>query len=317
VVFAQEAMPVIDVDDFSTSGWRDGVNGPERARWYCERLEGGEILRFRRSPFALPDVNITALLGVRQRASSHVKNISYRPDDDRVRGVSGSADEKALVHRCLRAYSIAVREALARFLSPYARHWRLDLASYRPIEEEGRRLSLRARNDLLHVDSFPTRPTNGSRILRVFANVNPNESRAWQTTETFDVVAPRHAAAAGLSGIAAGSDSPAARAGRVARALGRRLGLRFVERPAYDRFMLAFHHWMKASDSFQTDSPRFRWEFPPGSVWLVFTDMVPHAVVSGRHALEQTFLIPPETLVCPDKAPVRIAEALCGRRLTL
>jgi 3-deoxy-D-manno-octulosonic acid hydroxylase-like protein len=314
---AQEAMTVVDVDDFSTAGWAEGVNGNERARWYCERLEEGEIVRFRRPPFALPDTDISALLGVRQRESSRVKNISYRPDEDRVRGVRGSADEKALVHRCLRAYSIAVHETLARFLKPYARRWRLDFASYRPIEEDGRRLSLRARNDLLHVDSFPTRPTNGSRILRVFANVNPSESRVWQTTDTFDVVAPRHAAAAGLPRIAAALDSAAARAGRVARALGRSVGLRLVERPAYDRFMLAFHHWMKASDSFQRNSRKFRREFPPGSVWLVFTDMVPHAVSSGRHALEQTFFIPPEALVRPEKAPVRIAEALCGCRLTV
>ena len=29
-------------------------------------------------------------------------------------------------------------------------------------------MRLRARNDLLHVDSFPTRPVRGDRILRVF-----------------------------------------------------------------------------------------------------------------------------------------------------
>ena len=43
----------------------------------------------------------------------------------------------------------------------YARSWRVDYASFRPVEEQGRELPLRHRNDLLHLDAFPTRPTHG------------------------------------------------------------------------------------------------------------------------------------------------------------
>lgn len=72
------------------------------------------------------------------------------------------------------------------FLSPYAKHWKIDFASFRPIEEKGRKMRLRARNDLLHVDSFPTRPIFGDRILRTFININPTENRVWRTSDTFE-----------------------------------------------------------------------------------------------------------------------------------
>ena len=62
------------------------------------------------------------------------------------------------------------------------------------------RLRLKARNDLLHVDAFPTRPTNGWRILRGFANVNPTEPRVWVTSEPFARLLERYGAAAGLPG---------------------------------------------------------------------------------------------------------------------
>jgi len=62
---------------------------------------------------------------------------------------------------------------------------KLDFASFRPLEEQGRDLSLHKRNDLLHVDAFPSRPTHGGRILRVFANINPSVGRVWNVGEPF------------------------------------------------------------------------------------------------------------------------------------
>ena len=53
-----------------------------------------------------------------------------------------------------------------------------------------------------------------------------------------------------------------------------------------------------------------RVEFPAGSTWMVFTDMVSHAVLKGRYALEQTFLVARDSLVLPDKAPIAILERI-------
>ena len=76
--------------------------------------------------------------------------------------------------------------------------------------------------------------------------------------------------------------------------------------------MLKFHHFLKGNEEFQRTTPRSRWEFPPQSTWLVFTDMVSHAVLSGQFALEQTFIVSRRSLVDTEKAPVSILERMAG-----
>src|SRR5258705_1961513 len=98
----------------------------------------------------------------------------------------------------MRGFSREATAFVSGLLAPYAGRMKLDFASFRPLEEQGRDLPLKKRNDLLHVDAFPTRPTRGGRILRVFTNINPVESRRWLTGEPFHQLAPRIADKAGL-----------------------------------------------------------------------------------------------------------------------
>lgn len=255
-------------------------------------------------------------MSVRQAGSSYYKNISYRPSQDRARGFAkGSADEKMLRH-VLRGYSQRLTMLVSELLAPYAQTWQLDFSSFRPFEEQGRQLSLRARNDLLHVDSFPTRPTNGNRILRVFTNLNQNQPRVWVTTDTFEAVAKQFAVSARLSAFAAEARSPLRPLRRSVVRLASSVGIPLKDRSPYDRFMLSFHHYLKENQTFQDSCPKSRWEFPPNSSWIVFTDMVPHAVLSGQSALEQTFIVSRESLLLPHKAPVSILEKLCATLLT-
>jgi 3-deoxy-D-manno-oct-2-ulosonic acid (Kdo) hydroxylase len=296
-------------------GWTDLSGSETRSRWYCEQLEAGQIVFFGSPPFELPEADQQRLLSLQPTNSALHKNISYRPQQDLLRGYSSDRPEEVQeLHRIMRAYSTGVIKMLSRFLAPYAGKWILDFASFRPIQEEGRDLPLHKRNDLLHVDAFPSRPTNGGRILRVFTNLNPSESRVWLTGEPFDQLAPRYASDAGLPQIAA--PSPLRTLGRGVTSLKRAVGLRAVDRSPYDRFMLRFHDYLKEKQEFQENSGKARLEFPPLSTWLVFTDGVPHAALSGQFALEQTFIIPPEALIAPQKAPIRVLEALCGRALS-
>jgi hypothetical protein len=107
--------------------------------------------------------------GHKQTGSALHKNIAYRPREDRINGLDKAEATAAVeLRRILREYAQNCAEFLSRFLVPYAGKWKLDFASFRPIEEGGRAARLHARNDLLHFDSFPTRPTNGARILRFF-----------------------------------------------------------------------------------------------------------------------------------------------------
>ena len=80
--------------------------------------------------------------------------------------------------------------------------------------------------------------------------------------------------------------------------------------------MLGFHDYLKQNQEYQENCTKYRFEFPPDSTWLVFTDVVPHSVLSGQYALEQTLIISRDTLALPEKAPVSILEALTKTRLT-
>ncbi len=303
---------MIEVRDFTVAGWAAAERKGERARWYCERLEEGEVLFFDQTPFLLPDDDRAFLVNVRQAGSTYYKNISYRPKQDRVRGFArASADQKTL-RGILRTYSRRATQFVSELLSPYAERWQVDFASFRPLEEQGRELSLRARNDLLHIDAFPTRPTDGNRILRVFTNINPTQPRVWVTTETLEVLAEKYAMLAGLSRIAAEGRSPYRRLCRLLIRLARFVGIPLIERSPYDQFMLGFHHYLKANQAFQEGCAKSRWEFPPNSTWIAFTDMVPHAALSGQFALEQTFIVSCDSLLMPHKAPIQILEKLCN-----
>jgi hypothetical protein len=300
------------VDDFNLSeGWQTPDRAGARARSYCEKLESGQILFFPELPFRFPAEDRECLLTQKWSELRLHKNMSYRPAEDILRGVSGDAVATERLHSIFRSYSAQVVEFLKIFLAPYAGKWILDFASFRPLEEENRDLPLHKRNDLLHVDAFPTRPTRGGRILRVFTNLNSTRPRVWETTEGFDVLARKYARGAGLDRIA-GDNSLVA---KTLRTLGPKLGLARLSRTPYDTFMLRFHDYLKENAAFQADCPKIHLEFPPLSTWIVFTDCVAHSVQSGQYAVEQTLLIPPQALVAPQHAPYRILERIAGRAL--
>ncbi|HYL84881.1 MAG TPA: Kdo hydroxylase family protein [Candidatus Angelobacter sp.] len=290
---------------------KNAGGGDQQGRWCCEQLELGNILFFSETPFDFPEESRSFLLQQRKTESRHHKNIAYRPAEDRLTGFGGENEEaQRRLHDILRNYSARVVECLAKLLPDYKDRWRLDYASFRPFEEEGRDLRVRARNDLLHTDAFPTRPTNGDRILRFFTNLNPEKPRVWLTGQTFEPLAERYAAQAGMpAGESSGALGWLARQGRNA---ARALHLPIRMRSPYDDFMLRFHHYLKENAEFQQSCLKTRHEFPPGSCWMVFTDMVSHAVLSGQFALEQTFIVPREAMVTPERAPVRVLERLCG-----
>jgi hypothetical protein len=283
-----------------------------RAHQLCRELELGNIVFLPRSPIAIPAEDRELLLGRKQSRSAYHKNIAYRPAEDHITGLDASEQQQVeRLKRILCDYSRRSVEFLSQFLSPYAGKWKLDYASFRPIEEEGRPARLHARNDLLHFDSFPTRPTNGARILRFFTNINPTENRVWLTSETFEAFGPSIAKAAG---VLTAYRNPLTRALRSA---ARVLRIPGATRPPYDELMRHCHDAMKENETFQQNSPKHRWEFPPNSSWMVCTDCVSHAVLSGQYALEQTFLIPQSVLLEPQRSPLAILQSLAGRPLAL
>lgn len=273
----------------------------------CEMLERGGILYFPETPFRFSDADREFLLTQRQKDADYHKNIAYRPRENRITGVdSGSGMDVERLRVIMSDFHDQVIAFLKVFLAPYAKSWHIDFASYRPLEERGRKMRLRARNDLLHVDSFATRPIYGDRILRAFININPEQNRIWNTSDNFEVLVNQfRTAVPPPSALNAVPSSPT-----VAQRLLKALGMRANRNSPYDRFMLDFHNFLKENAQFQTSCRKDLWEFPPNSSWIVFTDMVSHAVLSGQFALEQTMIISQRDLVTPEKAPINILRKL-------
>jgi hypothetical protein len=270
-------------------------------------LETGDVLVLPDPPFGLGAQDRDLILKVRQSGLRH-KNISYKPQQDKISGLDKTPPAvREQLHRVLKHFSQEAISYAGDLLPRYRQSWRLDYASFRPIEEAGRNLPLKRRNDLLHTDAFPTRPTRGSLILRIFLNLHPSKARVWVTSDPFATVAARYAPDAGLHHLHSGP--------RRFRAFLHSLGWPLPQRSAYDEFMLAFHDYLKLNTEFQSGCPKYRLEFPPGSAWMVFTDIVPHSVESGQFAMEQTLMVPRDSLAVRERAPISILEGLAGRPL--
>ena len=287
-----------------------------QARDWCQRLEEGNILFFPQTPVPLTEESRAFLLGLGHSHRPFHKNLAYKPLQDRIAGADlQSADPNAArqLQYILRDYSQRVLQFLTGFLAPYQARWQIDYASYRPLQEKNRALPLHKRNDLLHTDAFPTRPTQGARILRFFNNIHPEETREWIVGEPFRALLP-HFAPNEIR-----LPSPEAGWQFWARTALGKLGLNSLlpglRRSPYDRFMLRFHDFLKENSAYQNSGWREAVSLPPGSSWMVYTDMVPHAVLSGQCALEQTVLVAPEAMIAPEHAPLTVLESQRGQPL--
>jgi len=304
-------MPVISIP---LEGLSDVSS--EQLRAWCAALEAGGVLYFPETPLPIPPQDLELLLGQKQTGSKVHKNIAYKPNRDELTGVDASnTDAKTVeeLHAIMRRYSASVEQFLGKFLAPYRKRWTMDYASYRPLEEQGRDLALRKRNDLLHTDAFPTRPTRGWRILRFFHNIHPTRTRDWVVGEAFPKVVGEFAP--GVLSIPR-ADGTAARAGKqIAQATGLAKLVPQWKRTPYDDFMMRLHNAMKENAAFQQNCTKEYVQFAPGSSWMVYTETVPHAVLAGQYAMEQTFLVDPAAMVTPESAPVRVLEKMAGAAL--
>jgi hypothetical protein len=284
----------------------------------CMDLEQGNILFFEKIPFDFPADEIQFLLQQKQSGSTSRKNIAYKPQIDQLTNhVATSVEEAKRMHQILRNYSARVTQFLQTLLAPYSSMWKLDYASFRPFQEKGRKLRLRARNDLLHVDSFPTRPMHGGRILRFFTNINQTEPRRWITSLPFQELIKNYGGKEGLPFPRGVDSSLQGRFTHKTKAWLKSLGFKIPMRSPYDRFMLNMHNYLKENEAFQKGCPKSYWEFPPNSCWAVFTDQVSHAAISGQYALEQTLFIPRDALLYPEESPVSILERMTGKQMVL
>jgi hypothetical protein len=267
---------------------------------WIEAVEAGLILFFPALAFSLLPAE-SALLTPALLAPGR-RNISLNSRGV-LNGAAGDAIALGTVSGLMGRFSAQARTLVRNLFPAYDAHLRPAPTSLRPTEVETRTQSVRADDRRMHVDAFPSRPNRGERILRVFSNINPEgKPRVWRVGEPFEDVARHY-----LPSVKPYSPWQA----RLLQTLHITKSLR----SEYDHLMLQLHDRMKTDDRYQRESPQVRFDFPPGSTWVCFSDHTVHAAMAGQHMLEQTFHLPVARQCDQLASPLAILTRLAGRPL--
>lgn len=264
-------------------------------------LENSKVLYFPNLAFVL-EQNFTELSASRV-GDNKAKNISYNPTTGVLKGTNAADQDRSRLQNMVETFSNAAERLLIDLFPRYAGKIERGRASYRPVEIAGREYSALKDDKLLHVDAFPSTPTRGRRILRLFSNIDPGgKPRIWHVGEPFEGFAKRFLPTLGR---------PAATFAWLLAAIGVTRGQRSV----YDQLMLGLHDSAKRDTAYQASASFEEIAFPSGSSWLCFTDQVVHAALAGQHALEQTFYLDVAAMADPASSPVRTLERMTNRKL--
>jgi len=282
------------------SSWQGPFHGAEPGE-ALRALESGEVLFFPNLAFT-PEANCHDLFSSRL-ADQKTKNISFNPISGVVKGTVAADCERPLLQEMMAAFADAAARLVVDLFPRYDAGIDRGRASYRPVEIAGREYSPLKDDTLLHVDAFPSTPTRGRRLLRLFSNINPwGKPRIWHVGEPFEALAEKFLPALGR---------PNASFAYLLAAVGATRG----RRSAYDQLMVGLHDSAKRDAAYQANAPREEYAFAAGSSWICFTDQVVHAALAGQYALEQTFYLDIEAMADPERSPLRVLERMTGRAL--
>jgi len=268
-----------------------------------QQLERGELVFFEKCPFPLPTGSDLEFLLARQ-LDGHSKSITLFPATGLMGGQQpGTAEDTARLKAVLEDFSREATAWLARALPRYHRAARLGPLRFRLVEEKGRAIDPRISGALLHVDANSDQAAHGGSFLRIFVNINPTENREWLTSESLGPLLDQW----GDQVREPGESRPDWRTRLRLRFAGR-FGITLPPTSTYDQLMMRLHFFGKTDPYLQEDAPRTHWVFPPGSAWVVFSDLVSHAVVGGQFAIDQTFLVPPHAFREPERSTRAVVE---------
>jgi hypothetical protein len=285
--------------DIPLSDWA-ALPSPAEQAAALAALEDGKVVVLP-LPFAVTSQEEGFLTGATLGTTR--KNVSYDPATHACRGAGLEGEPLARLAAMLKRYGDQTESLLRALLPRYAPLLRRARTSFRPAEIAGRAYSARHDDRRLHIDAFPSRPTGGDRILRIFTNAAPNGTvRHWRVGEPFPDYAARFL--------------PRIHPMRpLQSALMATLGLTKGRRTGYDHLMLGLHDQGKYDTDYQATAVQTDIDFTAGTTWLCFTDQVLHAALSGHCAFEQTFLLPLSAMATPETAPLHVLARMTGRVL--
>lgn len=255
-----------------------------------EGLESGKILFFPKHHYASVDKSLLSesiLHGTHKNVSYDYKRKKLGAFKKEINGLDTKLTD------LMSSYAEFAHELLQQSLPTYVHYLQWGRTSFRPAQINGRITSKRKDDTRLHVDSFSASPVNGLRILRVFCNVNTQlEPRVWNVGEPFSEVLQRFAPQIPTYNKFKAKMLHMVKTTKTLRS-------------AYDHYMLHLHDKMKLDDKYQQEVTKTQINFPAASSWIVFTDHVSHAALSGQHLLEQTFYLPVDKMANPELSPLR------------
>ena len=276
--------------------WAEAHSRPE----WTAAVEAGKVLYFPRLGFAVQPEE-QALLREDTLAPKS-RNVSLGADGV-LKGAAGSAQDQQALAAMVGRFRQQALQLVDDLLPEYKGQLRVAPTSFRPKQVETRAQSVRADDQRMHVDGFPSRPSYGERLLRVFTNLNPHGvPRVWRVGEDFETIARRFL--------------PQAKPYRLWQAkLLNAVHATKSLRSEYDHLMLQLHDLMKFDEGYQKNGTQVKMPFPPGCLWVCFSDQATHAVMSGQYMMEQTLYLPPGREVDPQSSPLAILTRLMGRPL--
>lgn len=272
-----------------------------------EALETGNVLFLKNRGFALTERERSIITdakimfrGNEERSKRNGRpTLTFDMAADRLLFNTIRNPEKKEIEAMLRRYSVWSRDLLETLVPDFVRACEQNRIIYRPAE--------RAQRQGLHCDTTYLYPTQGRSKLRIFCNIDPSgRPREWEIGERFELFARRY-----LPSIRVERRWFETAADRAASLVGIVKG----QRTGFDHVLEKMRQLGKRDRDFQKKSPRRNVSFPAGSAWVALTDVCLHGGVSGQHALDQVFFVPPETLLDPSRSALRILERLSGHTL--
>ena len=272
-----------------------------------EALEAGNVLFLKGRGFVLTDreraIITDAQVMFRGNEEKCRRNgrptLTFDVANDRLLFTTIRSPERREIEAMLRRYSEWSRDLLQTIVPEFAQICEQNRIIYRPVE--------RSRTQGMHIDTTYLYPTQGRSKLRIFCNIDPKgRPRVWEIGERFETFVQRYLPSVRVerSWFETAIDRSASLAGIVK---GQRTG--------FDHVLEKIRELAKKDRDFQKTSPRRIVSFPPGSAWVALTDIVLHGGVSGQHALDQVFFLPPKVMHDPARSALGILERLSGHSL--
>jgi hypothetical protein len=273
------------------------------------KLEIGELIFFKKCPFPLPSSDDLDFLLAQKVYEA--KSVSYFADSDLVHGYRGNTiEDQVRIRNVLSQFSSRATSWLAQTLPNYYSQMRFGPLRFRIEEEKGRKnVEPQYSGSVLHLDMNGDSPTHGESFLRIFVNINPAKSRYWVTSDSLGQLLDKWG-----DDIRIPNERMQGFFDDIRLFMNRLLRRKAPADSAYHRIMSRIHYYGKTNDYLQNKAPQHLWVFPPGSAWLVFSDITSHAVKEGQFAIDQTYFVPSTAFKNPRRSTKSMIKRFWARK---